>query len=318
MDRKKKRIFLFPGQGTQYVGMGKDFYEKFDEAKYIFNRVSNLLGINVEKICFEGPVSKLNEIKYTQVAILTVSLAILEILKKNNIEASWSAGLSLGEYTSLIYAGIIDFETGIKLVYKRGEIMQKYLPKMEFLMAAIISSDINIIKDVCKEQQIRGEDVYVSNQNSSKQIVISGKKESVEKTIEILKSINIKKIIKLNTMGPFHTKLMERAKEEYKKEIKNIEFKFMNDIKVLKNIDASLYSSKDNVVEVLLNHITKPVNFFKEIEKMKEENIEEFIEIGTGEVLTGCIKKEILNAKTYNINTTQNLIDFLGEIKDGK
>lgn len=311
-----KRIFLFPGQGTQYIGMGKDFYDNFKESREIFNKVSDILKIRMDQLCFSETKEKLNAIKNTQIAILTVSLAILEVLKKYNINAKWTAGLSLGEYTSLIYSGILDLNTGIELVNKRGMIMQNNLPDMRFSMAAVITDNIGKIENICAKQQKNGKNIFISNYNSSKQVVLSGEENSVNEVINELKEVGIKKVIKLNTMGPFHTELMKKSKEKFKEELQKIKFN-KSKMSVLKNIDATLYNEDDNYVNILSNHLTNPVQFYNEIKVMKEQNIEEYIEIGPGEVLTGFIKKEIPEAKTYSINSIEKLNEFLGEIKNG-
>ena len=145
--------FLFPGQGSQYVGMGKDLYEKYEEVRNIYDRVENLTGVNVKKISFEGPEEELNQTKNTQLCILTMSLAILEILNKNGVKAEVSAGLSLGEYSALIYSGILNFEDGVKLVQKRGEYMQNLVPDGEWLMSAILGMGENEVEEVCSKVQ---------------------------------------------------------------------------------------------------------------------------------------------------------------------
>ena len=177
--------FLFPGQGSQTLGMGKDLYDQYEEAKKVYDRVSEITGVDIKKISFEGPEEVLNETKNTQLAILTESLAILEVLKKNNIVSDMSAGLSLGEYTALIEDNIFDFEDGIKLVQKRGEIMQNYIPQGNWKMAAILGLDENSVIEACKE--VKEGFVVPANFNTIGQIVISGDEEAVIKAGEIAK-----------------------------------------------------------------------------------------------------------------------------------
>lgn len=308
-----KRAFLFPGQGAQIVGMGKDFYEQFEEARKIYDKASEISGIDVKKICFEGPEEELNKTENTQIAILTTSLAILEILKLKNIEAEITTGLSLGEYASLVYSGYISFEDGIKLIQKRGYYMGNIIPDEEFSMAAVIGFDTQKIEEVCKSLKDNGNFVVPANYNYSGQTVISGNAKAIDLAMEKLKELGARKIIKLKTSGPFHTEKLNDAKKEYEKELDKIELKTGN-VKVIKNIDGSLYSEKDNIKEILAKHIVSPVRFDKAIKLMKEEGIEEYVEIGPGRALTGFIKKEDKEANTVNINSVEALTNYLETI----
>ena len=180
-----KRAFLFPGQGTQVIGMGKDIYENYEEARGIYDRASKISGIDIKKICFEGPEEVLNQTQYTQIAILTTSLAILEVLKNNDINAEIAVGLSLGEYVALIYAGIISFEDGIRLIQKRGYYMDTLVPDEKYSMAAVIGLDSSKIEKVCKELSEQGKFVVPANYNCQVQTVISGKLDAIDEAIEI-------------------------------------------------------------------------------------------------------------------------------------
>ena len=306
-----KRAFLFPGQGAQIVGMGKDIYEKYDEAKKIYDEASKISGIDVKKLCFEGPEEELNKTENTQIAILTTSLAILEILKSKGITADIAVGLSLGEYGALIYAGIISFEDGIKLIQKRGYYMGNMIPDEKFSMSAIIGLDSEKIEKVCQEISKENKFLVVANYNCSVQTVISGEEDAINKAMERLKEEGAKRTIKLNTSGPFHTIKLEKAKQAYEKELENINFNVNSKVKVIKNIDGTYYSEKDNIKEILANHIISPVRFDKAIKLMEEENVEEYVEIGPGKTLTGFIKKENKEANTFNINNLESLEKFL-------
>ncbi len=309
-----KRAFLFPGQGAQVVGMGKDIYENYEEARKIYDRVSEIAGIDVKKLCFEGPEEDLNKTENTQLAILTTSLAILEVLKANDVEAQIAVGLSLGEYAALIYAGMINFEDGIKLIQKRGYYMGNLLPDEEFAMAAVIGMDSIKIEEVCQEISKEGKFIVPANYNCTLQTVISGEKNAIEEAITKLKEAGAKRVIPLKTSGPFHTVKLEKAKEAYEKELEAIEFKKGN-VKVIKNIDGTYYSEKDNMKDILSRHIISSVRFDKAIRLMQEENVDEYIEIGPGRTLTGFIKKDNKEAKTYNINNLESLENYLKEEK---
>ena len=309
-----KRAFLFPGQGAQVVGMGKDIYDNYEEARKIYDKVSEISGIDVKKLCFEGPEDILNKTENTQIAILTTSLAILEVLKNNNIEADIAVGLSLGEYGALIYSGIIDFEDGIKLIKKRGYYMGNLLPDEEFSMAAVIGLDSSKIENVCEEISKDGKFIVPANYNCSVQTVISGEKSAIEEAMIKLKEIGARKVIPLKTSGPFHTIKLEKAKEAYEKELEDIRFKKGN-VKVIKNIDGTYYNEKDNIKDILARHIISSVRFDRAIKLMQEENVDEYIEIGPGRTLTGFIKKDNKEAKTYNINNLESLENYLKEEK---
>ena len=312
-----KRAFLFPGQGAQVVGMGKDIYEKYEEARNIYDEASKISGIDVKKLCFEGPEEELNKTENTQIAILTTSLAILEVLKSKGIQADIATGLSLGEYGALIYAGIISFEDGIKLIQKRGYYMGNLLPNETFSMAAIIGLDSAKIEEVCKEIAKDNRFITVANYNCSVQTVISGEDTAIEIAMEKLKEAGAKRAIKLNTSGPFHTIKLEKAKEAYEKELENIDFHLDTKVKVIKNIDGTYYNPNDNIKEILANHIISPVRFDKAIKLMEQEQVEEYVEIGPGRTLTGFVKKDNKEAKTVNINSLESLEDYLNK-KKGK
>ena len=276
-----KRAFLFPGQGAQVIGMGKDIYEKYEEARKVFDEASNISGIDVKKLCFEGPEDELNKTENTQLAIMVTSLAILEVLKSKNIDAKITCGLSLGEYTALVYAGIISFEDGIKLIKKRGYYMGNLIPVSEYEMAAVIGLDVSKIEDICSELKSQGKFVVPANYNCSSQTVVSGEKIAVEEAIEKLKSAGAKRVIPLKTSGPFHTEKLIEASKVFEKELENVRFNLdKENIKVIKNIDGTYYNKNDNIKEILVKHIISPVRFDKAIKLMQEEKVDEYVEIG--------------------------------------
>lgn len=305
--------FLFPGQGAQSVGMGKDIYEKYSASKNVYDKVQELTGVDIAKISFEGLEEVLNETKYTQVAILTMSLGILEVLKSSNIEAEISAGLSLGEYSALIYSGLLSFEEGVKLVQKRGEYMQEFLPEGDWQMAAILGLTDNEVETVCKK--VKRGFVVPANYNCVGQIAISGEKEAVLEAEEIAKEMGAKKVRVLKTAGPFHTEKLVRASEALRKELENIEIHKCSS-KVIKNLDGTMYSEKDDIRDILAKHIINPVRFSKTLENMLAEGIDTFIEIGPGKTLSGFVKrtntdKEINILNINNVETLEQTINFI-------
>lgn len=305
--------FLFPGQGSQSVGMGKDIYEEYEEARKIYDEVQNITGVDIAKISFEGPEETLNETKYTQLAILTESLAILEILKQNDIKAEISAGLSLGEYSALINSKALSFEEGVKIVKKRGEYMQNLLPKGEWQMAAIMGLSDEQVEEVCKK--VKSGFVVPANYNSDGQVAISGEKEGVEEAEKVSKEMGAKKVRVLKTAGPFHTEKLKESSDALRKELESITInKF--ETKVIKNLDGEFYKDTDNVKDILASHIINPVRFSKTIRTMLNNGIDTFIEIGPGKTLSGFVKRTPTDkeVKILNINDVQTLKETIKEI----
>jgi [acyl-carrier-protein] S-malonyltransferase len=309
--------FLFPGQGSQSIGMGKDLFEKYEEVKNIYKEIKELTDIDVEKIMLESEEDVLTQTKYTQICILAMSLAILKLLDDNGIQAEVASGLSLGEYTALIYANAITFKDGVKLVKKRGEYMQELVPDGEWLMAAILGMNEEQIYEVCSK--VKKGFVVPANFNTEGQIVISGEKEGVEEAVEIAKEMGAKKARTLKTSGPFHTEKLIEASKALGKELENVKINNPK-IKVIKNIDGSAYSEGDNIKEILAKHIITSVKFSKTLKTMLDEGVDTFIEIGPGKTLSGFVKrinteKEINILNINNVETLEKTIEF---IKGGK
>lgn len=307
--------FLFPGQGVQKVGMGKDLYEKYEEVKNVYDEVKKITGIDIKKISFEGPEELLNKTQNTQLAILTESLAILKVLKNKNIKAKMSSGLSLGEYTALIEDEIFDFETGIKVVEKRGEIMQKLTPKGNWKMAAIMGLKEKQVEEICKKMDNRY--VVPANYNTKGQIVISGEEEAVVKTGELAKEMGAKKVSLLNTEGPFHTPKLEKCSIALKKELTKIKIN-KKDSKVVKNIDGKTYMENDNIIEILSKHISNPVRFTSCLQTMYDNGIDTFVEIGPGRTLSSFVKRMKFenSIKIMNVSNCEELETLIKEVKN--
>lgn len=305
--------FLFPGQGAQSIGMGKDLYENYQEVRDIYENVHKITGVDIKKITFDGTEQELSKTQNTQIAVLTMSLAILKLLEKKGINAEISAGLSLGEYTALIYSKCISFEDGVKLVKKRGEYMQNLLPKGDWAMAAILGMEDEKVEEVCKKV-VDGFVVPV-NYNTQGQVVISGEKTAVEQAEIIAKEMGAKKVRILKTSGPFHTKKLIEASNALRKDLEKINInKFKT--KVVKNINGDIYKDEENIKDILAEHMISPVKFSKCLETMLKMGIDTFVEIGPGKTLSGFVKrmKTEKEIKIYNICDVKSLENTLKEI----
>ena len=305
--------FLFPGQGAQSIGMGKDLYENYQEVRDIYENVHKITGVDIKKITFDGTEQELSKTQNTQIAVLTMSLAILKLLEKKGINAEISAGLSLGEYTALIYSKCISFEDGVELVKKRGEYMQNLLPEGDWAMAAILGMEDEKVEEVCKKV-VDGFVVPV-NYNTQGQVVISGEKTAVEQAEIIAKEMGAKKVRILKTSGPFHTKKLIEASNALRKDLEKINInKFKT--KVVKNINGDIYKDEENIKDILAEHMISPVKFSKCLETMLKMGIDIFVEIGPGKTLSGFVKriKTEKEIKIYNICDVKSLENTLKEI----
>ncbi len=258
--------------------MGKDLYEKYEKVKNTYDRVKELTGIDVAKISFEGPEEILNQTKYTQICILTMSLSILEILEEKGIKADMSCGLSLGEYSSLIYGKALDFEEGVKIVQKRGEFMQDLCPKGDFwAMSAVLGLNDKVVEEICKK--VTKGFVVPANYNYPGQVVISGDKQGIDEVTNLMKEAGAKKVVPLKTSGPFHTEKLEEASKALREFLKNKEIKLPK-IEVIKNLDAKPYTNQDNIKEILAKHVMSPTKMSDSIKYMLENGVDTFVEIG--------------------------------------
>ncbi len=305
--------FLFPGQGSQITGMGKDIYEKYEVAKDVYDQVKKVTGIDVADITFNQPTEILNQTKYTQICILTMSLAILKVLEQHEIKADASAGLSLGEYSALIYGNILSFKDGVSIVKNRGTYMQEMLPKGEWLMAAIMGLDEKAVEEACAK--VTKGFVRPVNFNTIGQIVASGDKSGIEELQKIALESGAKKVRLLNTSGPFHTEKLEKASEALRNDLEKIKFKKASS-KVFKNIDGTEYTESDDIPDILAKHIISPVKFTKVLKNMYDDGIDTFVEIGPGKTLSGFVKrmnfdKDILILNINNVESLETTIDYL-------
>ena len=296
--------FVFPGQGAQVVGMGKDFYENSELSRDIFDEAAKLLDFDVKKVCFEENEA-INITEYTQAAMLTTSVAMLEVLKEKGLKPDVCAGLSLGEYCALVASGVMEFEDAVKAVRQRGILMQEAVPTGLGAMSAIIGLDGGVIADIC--DKIEG--VSVANYNCPGQIVITGVKEAVEKANEELKEAGARRCVMLNVSGPFHSAMLKTAGEELYKVLENVELKDF-EIPYVTNVTAEYVTNdnKNEIKEMLKDQVSSSVLWIQSVEKMIEQGVDTFVEIGPGKTLTGFIKK-IAKAVDKEV-TTYNVEKF--------
>ena len=311
-----KIAFMFPGQGAQTVGMGKDLYDKYEEIREVYKKASEISGKDIAELTFNSTMEELSKTENTQLAIATMSLGILKILENKGIKPEVTVGLSLGEYPALISGGYLSFEDGITLLNTRGYLMGNKVEPGNYSMAAIIGLESKIIEQVCAEIAAKGMFISPANYNYSGQTVISGEEEAINLAIEALKEKGAKRALKLATGGPFHTTKLNEAKELYTEKLKEVKFNTeAPKAKVIKNLDGTFYNENDDMVDVLSRHIVSSVRFDKAIKTMQDYGIDTYVEIGPGKTLTGFVRKENKEANLVNINSLETLEAFLDGLK---
>lgn len=297
-----KTAVIFPGQGAQYVGMAKDFYDNFEDSKKVFDEADDVLDIELKKICFEEN-DDINKTEYTQPAMVAAEVAIYEHLKNAGLKADVFAGLSLGEYSALVAAGAMTLADGIKTVRRRGILMQNEVPLGMGGMAAVIAMDADKIAEICENTPGK---VQIANYNCPGQIVISGEAEAVKAASAALAEAGAKRVIPLNVSGPFHSQMLVPAGEKL--------YDFLQDIDVAEgfvpyycNADAEEITDASKVKELLKRQVYSSVRWQQTIENMIADGVDTFIEVGPGKTLTGFMKKINREVKSINIATVDDL-----------
>lgn len=297
-----KICFIFSGQGAQYNGMGKELYDNFSVCKKVFEDANNALGFNITDICFNED-DRLNETEYTQPAILTTSYAIFKLMEEKGIKADYMAGLSLGEYSALCASGAIDFKEGVALVRKRGKYMTEAVPVGVGAMSAVMNTDEDIINKVLKEASNDTELAMIANYNAPGQIVIAGHTKAIERAENIFKEKGIKKVIRLNVSGPFHTSLLKPASDKLKIELENITINTPN-VDVFTNLTGE---KVENIKDTLVKQVKSPVKWEQTIKNLINLGVDTFIELGPGKTLSSFVKKVSKEVNVYNVEDLSSL-----------
>jgi len=291
--------FLFPGQGSQVVGMGRALVEEIPDLSAVYREAQDVLGYDIAQLCFDGPVERLNQTEYTQPALLVTSWAAYQLVKDGPWVPAAVAGHSLGEYTALAVAGGLSFRDAVELVQKRGKYMAEAVAPGRGLVAAILGLSEADVRVVCQEAQSMGV-VAPANLNSPGQTVIAGEKAAVEKALEIAKSRGAKRVMPLPVSVPVHTPLMQVAADRLKKDIDSLSWSDLK-IPLINNVEAKAIQSAVDVRTSLVKQLPSPVRWQDTIMTLAQMGIQHFIEIGPGKVLTGLVKRIVPEAKTWNV-----------------
>lgn len=301
-----KTAFLFPGQGAQYVGMAKDFYDKYDECRAVIDEAAGLLDFDLKHILFDEN-ELINKTEYTQAAMLAAECCILKAVELKGIKADITAGLSLGEYAALVACGSLTFADAIKLVRKRGIYMENEVPAGQGTMAAVIALDAAVIEEICeKVTKETGKTVSPANYNCPGQIVVSGAKEAVEAAEPLFKEAGAKLVSMLNVSGPFHSPMLKGAGDKLATELSGVDIK-KPEIPYINNVAAEVVTDNADIKETLECQVYSPVRWQQTMEKMIADGVDTFYEIGPGKTLAGFMKRIDRSRKVITINTVEDL-----------
>lgn len=305
-----KIAFIFPGQGSQYVGMGKDFYDSYEEVRELFRLANEVTGLNLEEICFTEN-EKLNRTEYTQIAMLLVEMSILKVVRKLGVTADMSAGLSLGEYGALAAADVLSDRDLLDLIRKRGIYMQNAYPTGGG-MCAILGLETELVEKACEETDGY---VRIANYNCPGQLIITGEKAPVTNAAKKCSELGAKKTVELNVSGPFHSSLLKDAADKLAEELKSVSINNPG-IPYVCNVDATEVTNNENIAKLLSDQVISPVKWEQSFKYMLDKGIDTFIEMGPGKTLSGFAKRIDRAAKVISIQTVEDL-EKLSEVLNG-
>ncbi|WP_339208896.1 ACP S-malonyltransferase [Paenibacillus sp. FSL K6-3182] len=302
-----KIAFVFPGQGAQAVGMGKDAYDAFDRSRAIFEQADEALGFSLSQIIFEGPEDTLKQTANTQPALLTVSVSLLEALEGRGLKPDFVAGHSLGEYSALVAAGVLSFEDAVRTVRARGQFMEQAVPSGQGAMAAVLGAERDTLAALCAAITAEGSAVELANVNCPGQIVVSGTAAGVDAVVQRGKEeAGAKRVIPLEVSGPFHSSLMKPAAVNLQATLADIAMKDAN-VPIVANVTANAVTSADEIRGLLVEQVCSPVLWEDSVRYLVEQGVDTFVEIGSGTVLAGLIKKVDKNLRIISINSISAL-----------
>lgn len=296
-----KIAFVFPGQGAQYVGMGKDFYETFSESREVFEVASEASGLDLMALCFEEN-EKIHQTEYTQICMLTAEMAVLRAVEKTGLRSDVNAGLSLGEYGALVASGVMGLFDACKVVRQRGILMQEAVPTGG-AMAAVMAMDAAVIEEICEKTEGI---VSIANYNCPGQIVITGEEGAVDAACEALKEAGAKRTIRLKVSGPFHSQMLSKAGEGLSKVLEDVELQSFTTPYVT-NVTADYVRETEGIKELLCKQVSSSVRWQQSVERMIADGVDTFVEMGPGKTLSGFMRKISRDVKMYNI---ENMADY--------
>lgn len=311
-----KLAFLFPGQASQYPGMGRELWEKIPESRAVFDEADAAAGFSVTRLCLEGSEEELKLTENTQPAVLTVSVAALRALEAKGVRPEYVAGHSLGEYSALVAAGVLAFGDAVRLVRKRGRYMQEAVPPGEGAMAAILGLAPAQVEEICR-QAADGEVVSAANLNSPEQTVISGHAAAVKRAVEIASASGAKRAVILPVSAPFHSQLMLPAEKRLEADLAATEFRAPR-IPVVSNVDADLIESGEEARSALARQVSRPVRWEDSIRELIGLGVDTFVEVGPGKVLTGLLRQIERSVRGFNVEDVQSLEAALGKIQQAR
>lgn len=298
--------YIFPGQGSQYAGMGSELAEKYTASRQVFEEADDALGFSISNLCFSGTAEELQLTENTQPAILTTSIAVLKAVEAEGLPApDYVAGHSLGEYSALVAVGALSLSDAVRTVRLRGRFMQEAVPLGTGAMAAVMGADLETVTEACNEAQ-QGEVCSPANINSPNQIVIAGHAGAVDRAIALLKERWSKRAIKLNVSAPFHSALMMPAQERLAAELEKLEFHDLR-LPLVTNVDAAIITSGEDARASLVRQVSSPVRWLESVQLLIKENVQTFVEVGPGKVLCGLVRQIERSANCLNVGDAESL-----------